>query len=310
MSEPVSTSSAEPPVDPALKQEIDAARRAAKREKLARRSIGVSGRIAAAFLESKLTPLLVVASLLIGGLALLITPREEEPQIKVPMVDVTMGFPGATPAEVERRVITPLEKALYEIENVEYIYSTSRPSGGMVIVRFFVGTDPDQAVTRIYSKLQSIADQLPAGATAPLVKLRTIDDVPSAAYTLWSASLSSTDLRRVAAELKAEFMRHPRVSQVTLIGGQRRVVRVTFDRDKLAAYQASLLQAYGALAGANWRLPAGELVADNTTLDIHIGGFLSTTDDVRNLLVVVYSGKPVYVRDVAAVEDGPEEPDQ
>ncbi|MBI5060392.1 efflux RND transporter permease subunit [candidate division KSB1 bacterium] len=295
---------------PSLADEIKAARQEAKREKLARRKIGISGSIASAFLESKLTPLLVVAALLIGGLALLITPREEEPQIKVPMVDVTVGFPGATPLEVERRVITPLEKILYEIENVEYIYSTSRPSGGMVVVRFYVGTDPDQAVTRIHAKLQAAADQMPQGATPPLVKLRTIDDVPSVAYTLWSTQLSSTELRKVAEELKSEFTKHPRVSQVNIIGGQRRVVRVTFDRDRLAAYQASILQAYGALAGANWRLPAGELTADNEVLDVHVGGLLRDVEDVQNTLVGVYNGRPVYLRDVATIEDGPEEPDQ
>ena len=137
------------------------ARREALRLKQTRRPMGFSGRIAKAFLESKLTPLLVVASLLLGAFAVLVTPREEEPQIKVPMIDVFVGLPGATAQEVERRVISPLEKAIYEIDNVDYVYSITQPSGGMIIVRFLVGTDPDQAVVRVHSKVAEMAAQLP-----------------------------------------------------------------------------------------------------------------------------------------------------
>ncbi len=293
-----------------LAEEIVSARREARREKLARKKIGISGRIASAFLDSKLTPLLVIAALLVGGLALLITPREEEPQIKVPMVDVSIGMPGSTPQEIERRIITPVEKLLYEIENVEYIYSISRPSGGMIIVRFYVGTDPDQAVTRVHAKLQSAMDRIPPGATSPLVKLRTIDDVPAIAYTLWSTALSEMQLRTIADELNSEFVKHPRVSQTWVIGGQRRVVRVTFDRDKLNSYSVSLLQAMGALSGSNWRLPAGEMTAGDGVVDVHVGDQLRNIEEVRRVLISVYGGHPVYLQDVASLEDGPEEPAQ
>lgn len=293
-----------------IHDEMEAIRREAKREKLARRKIGASGRLAAAFLESKLTPLLVVASLLVGVLALMVTPREEEPQIKVPMIDVTVGLPGASAQEVERRVISPLEKVLYEIENVEYIYSTSQPSGGMIIVRFYVGTDPDQAVTRIHAKLAANQQLLPQGATQPAVKPRSIDDVPAIAYTIWSTTASPTELRKVADELRAESIRHPRVAQAWLIGGQRRVVKVTFDRDKLAAYHASLLQAYGAISSANWKLPAGMMTSDDYTTEVQVGGFVKSIDDVRNLVIATYNGKPVYLSEVAEVVDGPEEPSQ
>lgn len=290
-----------------IRDEMEALRREAKREKLSRRKIGASGRLAAAFLESKLTPLLVVASLLVGALALMVTPREEEPQIKVPMVDVTVGLPGATAQEVERRVVSPLEKVLYEIENVEYIYSTSQPSGGMIIVRFYVGTDPDQAVTRIHAKLAAHPEVLPQGSTQPVVKPRTIDDVPALAYTLWSTTSSPTELRRVADELRNEVIQHPRVAQAWLIGGQRRVVRVTFDRDKLASYHVSLLQAYGAISSANWRLPAGQMTAGDVTTDVQVGAFVKNVDEVRSLVVATYQNRPVYLSDVAEVVDGPEE---
>jgi len=284
--------------------------REAMRLRMARRPLGASGRIAKAFLTSKLTPLLVVFSLLLGAFAVLVTPREEEPQIKVPMVDVFVGLPGATAQEVERRLVTPLEKALYEIPNVEYIYSTSQPSGGMIIVRFYVGTDPDQAVVRVHSKLAELAPSLPPGAMPPVVAPRSIDDVPVLAYTLWSETESPMVLRQVAEELRAELTKHPRVAQVWVLGGQRRVVRVSFDKDKLAAYHVSLLQAYQAVAGLNWSLPAGSFAQANQEVAVEVTGFFRSAEEVRRAVVAVYMGRPVYLGDVAEVVDGPEEPTQ
>jgi len=291
----------------------DAARKeAARREtlhlKMTRRPLGASGRIARAFLESKLTPLLIVFSLLLGAFAVLITPREEEPQIKVPMIDVMVGFPGATAEEVESRVMTPLEKLLYEIDNVDYIYSTSQPSGGMIIVRFLVGTDPDQAALRVHTKIQSAMDKMPEGMMPPVVKPRTIDDVPVAAYTLWSETASPMQLRQVAEELKTELTHHRRVAQVWVIGGQRRKVRVDFDREKLASFNVSILQAYQALKGFNWRLPAGVANTLNREIQVDVGRFLKNTDEIGNVVVGVYGGRPVYLKDVARIADGPEEP--
>ncbi len=282
-------------------------RREALRLKMTRRPLGASGRLAKAFLESKLTPLLVVASLLLGAFSILITPREEEPQIKVPMIDVLVGMPGASPEEVERRVVSPVEKALYEIPNVEYVYSISQPSGGMIIVRFLVGTDPDQAVVRVQAKLGELAPSLPPGALPPAVAPRSIDDVPVAAWTLWSNDVSPVALRQVADELKSRLTRHPHVAQVTVLGGQRRVVRVTFDRDRLAAYNLSLVQAFQALSGLNWRLPAGSFSTGNTETLVEVGSLFRRAEDVGSAVVGAFSGKPVYLRDVASVADGPEE---
>jgi multidrug efflux pump subunit AcrB len=288
--------------------ELEQARREALRLKMTRRPLGASGSIAKAFLESKLTPLMVVFSLLLGAFAVLITPREEEPQIKVPMIDVMVGFPGATAEEVEHRAITPLEKLLYEIENVDYNYSTSQPSGGLIIVRFLVGSDPDVAVTRIHAKIQSAMDQMPDGMMPPVVKPRSIDDVPVAAYTLWSEGASPAELRRVGEELKVELTRHPRVAQVWVIGGQRRVVRVDFDRDSLASFNVSILQAYQALRGVNWRLPAGAAVTLDQEIQVDVGSFLREADEIGDVVVGVYGGRPVYLKDVAVIADGPEEP--
>ncbi|HSL19210.1 MAG TPA: efflux RND transporter permease subunit [Methylomirabilota bacterium] len=289
-------------------QELEQARRDALRLKMTRRKLGIAGRIGRAFLDSKLTPLIIVASLLIGAFAIMVTPSEEEPQIKVPMIDVMVSYPGATAEEVEHRVITPLEKLLYEIENVEYIYSTSMPSGGLIVVRFLVGTDPDQAAVRVHTKLASAADEMPEGVMPPVVKPRTIDDVPVVAYTLWGEDATPTELRRVADELKVEITKHPRVAQVWVIGGQRRVVRVDFDRERLASYNVSLLQAYQALKAANWRLPAGSTAVANTEILVDVGTFLRDADDVRNVVVGVAQGRPIFLRDVATVADGPEEP--
>ena len=290
------------------RREIEEAHREALRLKMTRRKLGVAGRIGRAFLDSKLTPLIVVASLLLGVFAVIMTPSEEEPQIKVPMIDVMVGFPGASAEEVENRVITPLEKLLYEIENVEYIYSISNPSGGLIVVRFLVGTDPDQAAVRVHAKIQSILDELPAGVMTPVVKPRTIDDVPVVAYTLWAEGASGTGLRAVADELKTELTKHPRVAQVTVIGGQRRVVRVDFDRQRLASYNVSILQAFAALQALNWRLPAGTTSVANNEVVVDVGQFLIDGDDVAGLVIATSGGRPVYLSDVAEIVEGPEDP--
>jgi multidrug efflux pump subunit AcrB len=288
--------------------EIEQAHRDALRLKMSRRKLGMAGKIGQAFLESRLTPLIVVASLLLGLFAIIVTPSEEEPQIKVPMIDVMVGFPGATAEEVENRVITPMEKLLYEIENVEYIYSISNPSGGLIVVRFLVGTDPDQAAVRVHTKLQSAIDEMPPGVMPPVIKPRTIDDVPVVAYTLWSPDATSAQLRQVADELKVELTRHPRVAQVSVIGGQRRVLRVDFDREALASRHISVLQAYGALQSLNWRLPAGAIAIANSEVLVDVGQFLTTAEEVGDVVLSSYGGRPVYLKDVAEVTDGPEEP--
>jgi multidrug efflux pump subunit AcrB len=288
--------------------DVELARRESLRLKRVRKPLGTSGRVAEAFLESKLTPLLVVASLLLGTFAVLVTPREEEPQIKVPMIDVFVGFPGATAQEVERRVISPLEKAIYEIDNVEYIYSTSRPSGGLIIVRFLVGSDPDEAVVRVSAKVAETTPTLPGGATSPVIAPRSIDDVPVLAYTLWSEEAAPVDLRQVALELQTELSRHPRVARVWILGGGRRAVQVRLDRERLTAHRISPLQIYKALSGMNWRIPAGSFASADTETEVEIGSHFRSASEVAAAVVGVYGGRPVYLRDVATVLDGPDEP--
>ena len=272
------------------------------------RHLGPAGRFAQAWISSKLTPLLICAALLIGAFAVWKLPREEEPQIIVPMIDVFVQMPGASAHEVEERVTRPMEKLLWEIPGVEYIYSTSSPGMSMAIVRFYVGQDEEKSIVRLNQKLFANFDLIPPGASQPLVKPRSIDDVPILALTLSSRRYNDFDLRRIAAQLDDTIKQVPDVSAVTLIGGQRREVRIVLDPAKLAGYQMSPLQVAGALGLSNRRLPSGEFDSGNREYLLETGEFLRTSEDVRNVVVGVAGDKPVFLRNVAEVADGGAEP--
>ena len=272
------------------------------------RRLGPAGRFAQAWISSKLTPLLICGALLIGAFAVWKLPREEEPQIIVPMIDVFVQMPGASAHEVEERVTRPMEKLLWEIPGVEYIYSTSSPGSSMAIVRFYVGQDEEKSIVRLNQKLLANFDLIPAGASQPLVKPRSIDDVPILALTLSSRRYNDFDLRRIAAQLDDVIKQAPDVSAVTLIGGQRREVRIVLDPAKLAAYQISPLQVAGALGLSNRRLPSGQFESGNREYLLETGEFLRTSEDVRNVVVGVSGDRPVFVRNVAEVVDGGAEP--
>ena len=272
------------------------------------RHLGPAGRFAQAWVSSKLTPLLICAALLTGAFAVWKLPREEEPQIIVPMIDVFVQMPGASAHEVEERVTKPMEKLLWEIPGVEYIYSTSSPGMSMAIVRFYVGQDEEKSIVRLNQKLFANFDLIPPGASQPLVKPRSIDDVPILALTLSSRRYNDFDLRRIAAQLDDTIKQVPDVSAVTLMGGQRREVRIVLDAAKLAGYQMSPLQVAGALGLSNRRLPSGKFDSGNREYLLETGEFLRTSEDVRNVVVGVAGDKPVFVRNVAEVTDGGAEP--
>ncbi len=274
------------------------------------RTLGAAGKVARAFIDSKLTPLAILASLALGLFALWMLPREEEPQIIVPMIDIFVSMPGASAKEVEERVTKPMEKLLWEIPGVEYIYSTSRPGSALAIVRFYVGEDEEEAIVRLNQKMFANFDLIPPGASQPLIKPRSIDDVPILALTLWSERYDDFQLRQVAAQLHDAIKQTPEVSVVEIIGGQRREVRVTLDASRLAAYNLTPLQVMGALGASNRRLPSGNFSSGNQEFLIETGEFLTTAEDVRQVVVGVFNNKPVYVRDVAQVTDGGEEPAQ
>ncbi|HPE06310.1 MAG TPA: efflux RND transporter permease subunit [Smithellaceae bacterium] len=274
------------------------------------KGIGISGRIAKAFIKSKLTPLLVIAAFLLGFFAVTMTPREEEPQIVVPMIDVFVNYPGASVREVEERVTIPMEKLLSEIKGVEYVYSTVKPGFNMTIVRFYVGEDMEGSLVKLYNKLMSNYDKIPPGVSQPMVKAKSIDDVPILALTLWSKSPQYTgyELRRVAMELCGELKKNANVSEFSVIGGQRRQIRVMLDPQRLHAYSLSAFQIMNALEKANIVVHSGAFSANNRETIVETGRFLKNAEDVGNLVVHVFNGRPVYLQDVAEISDGPEEP--
>ncbi|MDR3559809.1 MAG: efflux RND transporter permease subunit [Negativicutes bacterium] len=273
-------------------------------------AFGLSGRIAKAFINSKLTPILIVVSILLGVFAVLITPREEEPQIVVPMIDVMVSYPGASAKEVEERVTRPMEKFLWEIKGVEYIYSIVKPGSNLTIVRFKVGENTEESLVNLYNKLMSNYDKIPPGVSQPLVKPKSIDDVPVLALSLWSNNNHYTgyELRRIAAEISNEIKKDENVSELSLIGGQRRQMAITLDPARLSAYNTSAFQIASALEKANFALPSGSFPSGNQEYLVQTGGFLTNAGEVEQVVVSVYNGKPVYLKDVATVRDGPEEP--
>ena len=270
---------------------------------------GTAGRLAAAFIHSKLTPLLVVSSLLLGLYAVIALPREEEPQIVVPMIDVFVDLPGAPPGEIEQRVTRPLEQWLWEIPGVEYLYSTSSAGRSMIVVRFLVGEDEERALVRLNQKLSANAHTLPAGATRPLVQARSIDDVPVMALTLWGSGYDDVRLRALARQLQEVLKEVPDVSTITVIGGRPRQVTVDLDPAALAARQLDPLAVQEALARGNERSPGADVVAANQAWRLETGRWVQSLDDVRNSLIAIRGGGSVRLADVATVGEGGGEPD-
>ena len=269
---------------------------------------GIAGRLAGAFIESKLTPLVIGASILIGLGAVMLLPREEEPQIVVPMVDVFVEMPGSSPKEIEQRVTAPMEKLLWEIPGVEYIYSTSSAGASMVVVRFKVGQNEEAALVRLNEKLHANADRIPVNAGGPLIKARSIDDVPVLAFTLASDRYDHFALRRVAAELQTAIKQVENVSEVTIIGGSRRQLRVMIDPARLAGYGISPAGLAATLQQANGESSSGAFSSGDREVLVHTSGFLRDANDAKRIVVAVNNSHPVYLGDVATIADGPEEP--
>jgi multidrug efflux pump subunit AcrB len=272
--------------------------------------LGLAGRIARSFIDSKLTPLVIVAALLLGAFSILQTPREEEPQIVVPMLDVFVQMPGATPEEVSQRVSLPMEKLLREVRGVEYVYSISQPGMSMLIVRFYVGSKEEDAIVQTYNKLYSNFDRIPPGVSQPIIKSRSINDVPIMALTLWGKNYDSYHLRRIAGELENSLKQLDDVSETAIIGGQPRQVRVVLDTQRLAAYGLTPAAVANQLQAANSRTEAGSFARDNQEFKVEAGKFFARVEDLQQVVVGVHSGRPVYLRDVVEkLEDGPAEPD-
>jgi multidrug efflux pump subunit AcrB len=268
--------------------------------------MGIAGRMAQAFLHSKLTPLVTIASLAVGALAIIATPREEEPQISVPMIDVIAVIPGATPDEVENLLTRPIEKLMWEIPGVEYVYAMAGEGMTLVTVRFKVGENQDRAVSRVFTKMGSAADQAPPGAMPPMIKPHSIDDVPILALTLHGGGYDSDQLRAMATHLADELATIPDLARIDLIGGEPTQLRVTLDPARLAGSGVTPGEVMQALRAANVRLPAGEFASANEVFLVTVGAPIRSARDAGDV-VIANRGGPVYLRNVATVVEAPAE---
>jgi multidrug efflux pump subunit AcrB len=267
-------------------------------------------RIVEVFLRGNLSVLLIVLSLFAGAVALLVTPREEEPQIVVPVADVFVSVPGMDADEVERLVATPLEKLLYQIDGVEYVYSMSQPGAAIVTVRFYVGEDREDSLVKIYNKVQSNVDQVPADVTSWVVKPVEIDDVPIVNVTLWSRDperYGDFELRRIAEEIEIQLQAVEHTNLTRVIGGRPRRVTVELDPRALAARRTSPLEVAWALAVSNHERDSRGFDQRDNRLLVEAGGFFRDADELRSAVVNVVDGAPVFLQDVARVFDGPDE---
>jgi multidrug efflux pump subunit AcrB len=262
--------------------------------------------IVAGFLKGNLPALLIIVSLVAGAIALSVTPREEEPQIVVPIADVMIAYPGGSAEEVEKLVASRLERLLYQIDGVEYVYSTSQSDMALVTVRFFVGENREDSLIKLYNKLQQSADQVTPGITGWLVKPIEIDDVPIVSATLYSDTAPPGQLYRVAEELVGKLQHIEDTGRITIHGGQRRIALVTLKPERLAAYHISPTEIVGALQLSNAAMASGEATAGEA-IAIRAGPFLSDMAELGGVMIGVHADKPIYLSDVATVEDRAEE---
>ncbi|MGB5435181.1 MAG: efflux RND transporter permease subunit [Maribacter sp.] len=269
---------------------------------------GISGKIAKVFINSKLTILLMVALMAIGVYSSFLIPREEEPQIIVPMADVMVGYPGASPTEIENRVVKPLEKIISDIKGVEHLHAMAMNGQAMIIVQFYVGEDTERSYVNLYNELMKHRDMFPPGVYEPLVKTRAIDDVPMLGLTLWSENYDDYKLKLIAAELKNEVEKIKDVSITKTIGGRDRQLKVVLDKDKMAENGIDALGIMQMIQANNQQSQSGSFIKNDTEYLVTTGQFLSTAEDVENLVIGVNNNLPVYLKQVASVQDGPSTP--
>jgi multidrug efflux pump subunit AcrB len=265
---------------------------------------GISGKIANFFINSKLTILLMVALMIIGVYSSFLIPREEEPQINVPMADVMVGYPGASPTEVENRVAKPLEKIISNIKGVEHVHTMAMNGQAMLIVQFYVGQDVERSYVKLYDELAKHEDMFPKGVYKPMVKTRSIDDVPMLGLTLWSDKMDDFQLRQIAEEVTSEVEKVKDVAITKEIGGRNRELKVVLDKDKMAENGVDALGIMGMIQANNGSSQSGSFVNSDQEYLVTTGKFLSSSEDVGSLVVGVNKNRPVYLKQVATIEDG------
>jgi len=279
--------------------------------------MGISGRIAEFFLRHSMTPLIALIALLLGAFAVLVTPREEEPQINVTMANVFIPFPGASAKDVEALVSRPAEQVLSRISGIEHVYSVSRPGMAVITVQFIVGQDPIQALVRLYDTINSHRDWVSPnlGVLDPIIKPKGIDDVPIVTLTFWSASeadggagKTAFELQQVARAAEIELKRIPGTRDVATIGGPGHVIRVVMDSDRMNAHGVTAQDLKAVLQVSNASQPSGNLVSGNTEMLVQTGNYIESAADVKRLVVGVQGGKPVFMADVARIVDGADQP--
>jgi multidrug efflux pump subunit AcrB len=266
---------------------------------------GISGKIAHFFINSKLTILLMVALMIIGVYSSFLIPREEEPQINVPMADVLIGYPGASPQEVESRVVKPLEKILSNIKGVEHVHAMAMNGQAVLIVQFLVGQDVERSYVKLYDELAKHENMFPQGVYKPVVKTRSIDDVPMLGLTLWSKTLNDFEIRQIAEEVTSEIEKVKDVAITKEIGGRTRQLKIVVDKDKMAENGIDPLSIMQLVQASNNSTQSGSFVSQDQEFLLTTGQFLKTTEEVENLVVGVNANQPVYLKQVARIQDGP-----
>ncbi|MDR3633436.1 MAG: efflux RND transporter permease subunit [Isosphaeraceae bacterium] len=260
------------------------------------------------FLDNNFSIILIVVSVLIGLAALLVTPREEDPQIVVPLADVLVSMPGYSAGQVEQLAANPLEKILYQIDGVEYVYSMARENQAVITVRFYVGQDRERSLVKLFKKINENQDVIPPGVTGWVVKPVEIDDVPVVTLTLAGTEGDGYTLRRVGEEVVQRLSALPGVSRAYVVGGEPRTVRVDLDPERLQAYALAPLEVQRAIQGANVTHPAGDFTRNDAVVTVEGGIAADRPEQLRELVVGVFQDRPVFLKDVAAVRDGPDEP--
>jgi multidrug efflux pump subunit AcrB len=269
---------------------------------------GISGKIAHFFINSKLTILLMSVLMIIGVYSSFLIPREEEPQINVPMADVMVGYPGASPSEIESRVVKPLEKIISNIKGVEHVHSMAMNGQAMMIVQFYVGEDVERSYVKLYDELNKHEDSFPAGVYKPIVKTRSIDDVPMLGLTLWSEKYDEFQLRQIAEEVTSEIEKIKDVAATKEIGGRNREIKIVLDKDKMAESGVDPLGIMQMIQVNNGSSQSGSFSSKDREYLVSTGQFLTNSEDVENLVVGVSNNMPVYLKQVASVQDGPSSP--
>jgi len=267
---------------------------------------GIAGKIAKGFIDSKLTVLLMIVFMIIGVYSSFLIPREEEPQIDVPMADIFVGYPGANPTEVESRITKPLEKIISNVTGVKYVHSSSMAGQSMMIVQFYVGEDIERSYVKLYNEIMKHFNEMPQGVTPPLIKTRSIDDVPVLGLTFWSETYNDYELKKIAQQAKQEFKTITNVSYADIIGGRDEVLNVQLQPAQMQATGVDALSIVQQIKAANHQLQLGAISQANTAFKLKTNGFFRSAKEIKNLMVGQHNGMPIYLHQVANVTQGPE----